>query len=101
MASPSSQPPTLLPTTLPAAHLGLAGRMVVFAGWDMPVQYPTGIIAEHSAVRTNCGLFDLSHMGRVFVRGADALPLAQLCATRDLSKIRPGEAAYSLLCRPD
>ena len=75
--------------------------MVDFAGWDMPVQYPSGILAEHQAVRTACGLFDLSHMGRVYLRGRDALALAQECCTRDLSRIRPGEAAYSVLCRPD
>jgi aminomethyltransferase len=75
--------------------------MVDFAGWDMPVQYPTGILAEHQAVRTACGLFDLSHMGRVYLRGPDALTLAQECCTRDLSRIRQGEAAYSVLCQPD
>src|SRR6266851_1435110 len=98
MASPSSQ--TLLQTPLNAVHRSLGGRMVDFAGWDMPVQYPTGILAEHQAVRTACGLFDLSHMGRVFVRGTDALALAQECCTRDLSRIRPGEAAYSVVCDP-
>jgi aminomethyltransferase len=72
--------------------------MVDFAGWDMPVQYPTGILAEHAAVRSACGIFDLSHMGRVVVRGAEALALSQVCCTRDLSRIRPGEAAYSVLC---
>src|SRR2546421_12983150 len=99
MASPSSQ--TLLRTPLHAVHRRLGARMVDFAGWDMPVQYPTGILAEHQAVRAACGLFDLSHMGRVFVRGPDALALAQECCTRDLSRIRPGEAAYSVLCQPD
>jgi aminomethyltransferase len=75
--------------------------MVDFAGWDMPVQYPAGILAEHQAVRSACGLFDLSHMGRVYLRGSDALALAQECCTRDLSKIRSGEAAYSVVCQPD
>ena len=75
--------------------------MVEFAGWDMPVQYPTGILAEHRAVRSNVGLFDLSHMGRVDVRGPDAVQLAQWCATRDLANVRDGEAAYSLLCAED
>ncbi len=92
---------SLLRTPLFEAHRRLGARMVDFAGWDMPVQYPSGIIAEHLAVRTGCGIFDLSHMGRVFVRGDDAMALAQYCATRDLSKVRPGEAAYSLLCRED
>jgi glycine cleavage system T protein (aminomethyltransferase) len=100
MASPSSQPPTLLRTPLHAVHRQLGGRMVDFAGWDMPVQYPTGILAEHQAVRTDCGLFDLSHMGRVFLRGPGAFALAQACCTRDLARIRPGEAAYSVVCNP-
>ena len=100
MASPSS-PSELLQTPLNGVHRELGARMVDFAGWDMPVQYPTGILAEHQAVRTSCGLFDLSHMGRVHVRGPDALALSQICCTRDLSKIRSGEAAYSVLCDAD
>src|SRR5467141_2630716 len=98
MALPSSPETALLATPLNALHRRLDARMVDFAGWDMPVQYPTGILAEHQAVRTGCGLFDLSHMGRVFLRGPDALALAQECCTRDLSRIRPGEAAYSVVC---
>jgi aminomethyltransferase len=100
MGSPSS-PTGLLRTPLTGVHQRLNARMVDFAGWDMPVQYPTGILAEHQAVRTGCGLFDLSHMGRVYLRGPDALALAQQCCTRDLSRIRQGEAAYSVLCQPD
>jgi aminomethyltransferase len=90
----------LLETPLHAAHRRLQARFVDFAGWDMPVQYPSGILVEHQAVRTACGLFDLSHMGRVYVRGRDAFALAQACTTRDLGRIGPGEAAYSLLCLP-
>src|SRR5437870_1076149 len=97
MASPNS----LLRTPLNAVHRALGGRMVDFAGWDMPVQYPSGILSEHQAVREACGLFDLSHMGRVYLRGRDALALAQECCTRDLSRISRGEAAYSVVCAPD
>ena len=100
MVSPSSQQ-SLLRTPLNAVHRRLNGRMVDFAGWQMPVQYPSGILAEHQAVRQGCGLFDLSHMGRVHVRGVDALALAQECCTRDLARIRSGEAAYSVLCDPN
>src|SRR5436305_4503036 len=99
MVSPSSQQAALLRTPLNALHRRLGARMVDFAGWDMPVQYPSGILAEHQAVRTAAGLFDLSHMGRVFFRGRDALALAQACCTRDLGRIPPGEAAYSVLCQ--
>lgn len=91
----------LLETPLHAAHARLGARLVDFAGWDMPIQYPTGILAEHDAVRRGCGLFDLSHMGRVFVRGPGALALSQFCTTRDLAAVRDGEAAYCLLCAPD
>src|SRR5262245_53008255 len=102
MASPSSRGHAApLETPLAAAHRRLGARMVDFAGWDMPVHYPGGILAEHQAVREACGLFDLSHMGRVFARGAEALGLAQECCTRDLLRIRPGEAAYSVVCRDD
>ena len=97
MVSPSSQT-QLLKTPLNESHRRLGARMVDFAGWDMPVQYTSGILAEHHAVRTACGLFDLSHMGRVFVRGSDALRLAQECCTRDLSRIPRGEAGYMVLC---
>ncbi|HEX6513756.1 MAG TPA: glycine cleavage system aminomethyltransferase GcvT, partial [Chloroflexota bacterium] len=90
--------PELLKTALNDVHRALGGRMVDFAGWEMPVQYPGGIVAEHHAVRQACGLFDLSHMGRVFVRGQDALELSQRCLSRDLSRLNAGQAAYGLLC---
>jgi aminomethyltransferase len=100
MASHSNQP-RLLKTPLNAVHRRLNARMVDFAGWEMPVQYSTGILAEHQAVRTGCGLFDLSHMGRVHLLGRAAVELAQECCTRDLSRIRPGEAAYTVVCDTD
>jgi aminomethyltransferase len=101
MDSPSDPALGLLETPLNAVHRDLNARMVDFAGWDMPVQYPTGILAEHNAVRSTCGVFDLSHMGRVYLRGADALALAQDCGTRDLSRLPPGAAAYSVICDRD
>jgi aminomethyltransferase len=88
----------LLETPLNSLHRAIGARMVDFAGWDMPVQYATGIVAEHHAVRTACGLFDLSHMGRVYIRGEDAFKLAHRCLTRDLTRLRFGQAAYGLLC---
>src|SRR5438270_11991526 len=93
MVSPSSQQAALLRTPLNALHRRLGARLVDFAGWDMPVQYPTGILAEHQAVRSACGLFDLSHMGRVFLRGTDALALAQESFTRNRPRTRPAEPA--------
>jgi aminomethyltransferase len=94
-------PSNLLQTPLNTEHRRLGARMVDFAGWDMPVQYPSGILEEHNAVRTSCGLFDLSHMGRVHLRGRDALHLAQVCCTRDFSGLKPGQAAYSVVCNTE
>ena len=61
-----------IPTPLHALHLGLGGRMVPFAGYDLPVNYPAGIIAEHNWTRENAGLFDVSHMGQAFLIGPGA-----------------------------
>jgi len=74
--------------------------MVDFGGWDMPIQY-RGIRAEHLAVRSGVGVFDLSHMGRLYVRGADALRLVQWLTTNDVSRLAPGRAQYSLFCAED
>lgn len=75
--------------------------MVDFGGWDMPIQYKTGIRAEHLAVRSGVGVFDLSHMGRLHVRGADALALVQWLTTNDASRLAAGRAQYSLICGAD
>jgi aminomethyltransferase len=72
--------------------------MVDFGGWDMPIQYKTGIRAEHLAVRSGVGVFDLSHMGRLYVQGADALALVQWVATNDAGRLAAGRAQYSLIC---
>jgi aminomethyltransferase len=74
--------------------------MVDFAGWEMPVQY-TGIIDEHMAVRTRAGLFDVSHMGEVEVRGAGALPACQMATANDVARLADGRAQYSLLLTPE
>ena len=68
--------------------------MVEFAGWSLPVQY-TGVVDEHNAVRTAAGLFDVSHMGEIAVRGAGALDLLQSLTPNDVSLLRPGRAHYS------
>ncbi|BCU81406.1 aminomethyltransferase [Polycladomyces abyssicola] len=75
-------------------------KLVPFAGWEMPVQF-TGIKAEHEAVRTRAGLFDVSHMGEVEISGPDALALVQKLTTNDASKLQVGQAQYSLMCYPD
>jgi aminomethyltransferase len=71
--------------------------MVDFGGWDMPIQYK-GIRAEHLAVRSGVGVFDLSHMGRLYVRGSDALRLVQWLTTNDAGRLANGRAQYSLIC---
>jgi aminomethyltransferase len=74
--------------------------MVEFAGWEMPVQY-VGVRAEHMAVRTDCGVFDVSHMGEIETAGPGALALLQLLLSNDVAKIPVGGAQYSVLCRED
>ena len=80
------------------AHLKLGAKMVPFAGWEMPVSYPTGIIAEHNAVRTSAGIFDVGHMGLLAIKGDDALALIQRLATNDTSRLSLHECQYSVLC---
>ncbi len=83
-------------TPLYARHVELGARMVPFAGWDMPVQY-AGVIAEHKAVRSDCGAFDVSHMGQLHVDGPTAGPFLQEMLSNDLDRIGDGEAQYTLL----
>src|SRR5207248_6096071 len=83
-------------TPLHEAHVALGARMVPFAGWEMPVAY-AGVIAEHRAVRTDCGVFDVSHMGELEVEGPRARQLLQATLSNDLDKIGPGRAQYTLL----
>jgi aminomethyltransferase len=86
-------------TPLNAAHRKLGGRMVDFAGWDMPVQY-AGVIPEHEAVRSAVGLFDVSHMGEIEFKGAGALETANALITNDLTKATDGQALYAGLLNP-
>ena len=91
---------TLQRTPLHDRHVALGARMVPFGGWDMPVQY-SGIVDEHTAVRSAAGLFDISHMGEVHVHGQDALAFLQHIATQDVATIGAGQANYALMCHPD
>jgi aminomethyltransferase len=84
-------------TPLHAFHVAHGGRMVDFAGWEMPVQYRS-ILEEHKAVRRAAGLFDVSHMGEVDVRGAEAAKFLQHLVTNDVSKLFPGRVLYSPMC---
>src|SRR5881628_2019186 len=87
---------TLRRTPLYDRHVALGARIVPFAGWEMPVQYE-GVIPEHRAVRADCGVFDVSHMGEFEVEGPRATELLQGLLSNDLEKIGPGEAQYTLL----
>jgi aminomethyltransferase len=87
---------TLLRTPLYERHVSLGARMVPFAGWEMPVQY-RGVIPEHKAVRTDCGVFDVSHMGRFEFEGPQAPASLQFLLSNDLDRIDVGGAQYTLL----
>jgi aminomethyltransferase len=92
----SVNPPALRKTSLNATHRQLGAKMVDFGGWDMPVEY-SGLIAEHMAVRTRVGLFDVSHMGEIQLRGPEALDAVQFVSMNDASKLAEGQAHYSAL----
>jgi aminomethyltransferase len=92
---------TLRRTPLHEEHVRLGAKLVPFAGYEMPVQYPTGITAEHRAVREAAGLFDVSHMGEFVVSGPDALALIQKATVNDASAMEVGQAQYSAMCRPN
>lgn len=91
---------TLHRTPLFERHLALGARMVPFAGWEMPVQYE-GVIPEHRAVRTDAGVFDVSHMGEIEVEGPTARDLLQSTLSNDIDKLEPGDAQYTLLTTAD
>lgn len=84
-------------TPLNGSHRALGGKMVDFGGWDMPVQYPAGVIEEHLRTRTHAGLFDVSHMGEIWVEGPDAIPFVNRLTTNDVTKLVDGQAHYSAL----
>ncbi len=87
-------------TPLYEAHVDAGAKLVPFAGWEMPV-HTRGSATEHLAVRSGCGVFDVSHMGEIETSGPQALELLQRLLTNDLAKLEVGGAQYSLLCRDD
>jgi aminomethyltransferase len=92
--------PQLKQTPLNNAHRQSGGRMVDFGGWDMPVQYPAGTIEEHLRTRNHAGLFDVSHMGEVDVRGPDAIAFVNRITSNDVTKLVDGQAHYTALTTP-
>ncbi|MDE6463747.1 MAG: glycine cleavage system aminomethyltransferase GcvT [Muribaculaceae bacterium] len=87
-------------TCLYDAHVALGAQMAPFAGYDMPIEYK-GLDAEHTAVRTHAGVFDVSHMGEIVVKGPDALAFVNHIFTNDAAALEDGGVAYGMMCRPD
>jgi aminomethyltransferase len=94
--------PAVRKTALNAVHRQMGAKMVEFNGWDMPVEYPSsgGIVAEHMAVRTGVGIFDVSHMGDIHLAGPGALEAVQHISMNDASRLAVGQAQYSALLYP-
>ncbi len=97
--SPLSQAESPRKTPLYESHVAAGARLVDFSGWSMPVQY-TGVIAEHMAVRSAAGLFDVSHMGEAEVRGPQALEFLQFVTSNDVARLKPGRAHYTAMTTP-
>src|SRR6266508_3765437 len=81
-------------------HVALGAKFAEFGGWEMPLEY-SGVVAEHTAVRTAVGVFDVSHLGKATVRGAGAAAYVNVCLTNELGRIGPGQAQYTLCCADD
>src|SRR5690606_25883625 len=87
-------------TPLNSLHIAAGARMVDFGGWHMPVQY-SGLSQEHHAVRTQAGIFDVSHMGEVTVEGPEAEKFLNFLVTNNVSRIFDGQAQYTVMCQED
>ncbi len=88
-------------TPLYAEHVKLGAKIIPFAGFEMPVQYPAGVAKEHQAVRTSAGLFDVSHMGEFTVGGAGAEDFVNHVVANDVTRLVAGQAQYTVMCRED
>ncbi len=97
--SESASSPLLSP--LHHHHLESGAKFAVFAGWEMPLHYADGVLAEHAAVRSSAGVFDVSHLGKVWVRGPGATAFVNRCLTNDLDRVAAGGAQYTLCCDED
>ncbi|MGL5405883.1 MAG: glycine cleavage system aminomethyltransferase GcvT [Propionibacteriaceae bacterium] len=92
----------LLQSPLHARHEALGAKFAEFGGWAMPLQYADGgAVAEHTAVRTSVGIFDVSHLGKALVKGPGAMDFLNRCLANDLRKIGPGQAQYTLCCNAE
>jgi aminomethyltransferase len=96
-AAPTPADEPLKRTPFFEMHRALGAKLVPFAGYEMPVQYPAGITAEHKAVRSGCGVFDVSHMGEFIVTGPQAVEFVNYVTTNDVAKLEVGQAHYSTI----
>ncbi|UNX56580.1 glycine cleavage system aminomethyltransferase GcvT (plasmid) [Georgenia sp. TF02-10] len=97
---PDPSPPLLSHSPLHDRHVAAGAKLAEFGGWEMPLEYPTGVVKEHTAVREAVGVFDVSHLGKVAVRGSGAAGYVNRTLTNDLGRIHPGKAQYTLCCDP-
>lgn len=90
--------PGLETSPLHDRHVALGAKMAEFGGWEMPLEYPSGVLKEHAAVRDSVGVFDVSHLGKALVSGPGAAAYVNATLSNDLGKIEPGKAQYTLCC---
>jgi aminomethyltransferase len=97
---PAEESPGTSPKRSPLhqRHVELGAKFAEFGGWEMPLEYPTGVVKEHTAVRESVGIFDVSHLGKAEVRGPGAAAYVNATLSNDLAKIAPGKAQYTLCC---
>ena len=88
-------------TPLHHIHVAAGATMVDFGGWEMPIQYPSGIVAEHLNTRRNCGIFDVSHMGRLMIEGPDRVAFLQKVLSSNVEALTVGRAQYCIIPAPD
>ena len=102
MSAENAETGALLHSPLQQRHVAAGAKFAPFSGWSMPLEYAgAGVLAEHAAVRNAVGIFDVSHLGKATVAGRGAAEFVNRCLTADLRKIGPGQAQYTLLCKPD
>jgi aminomethyltransferase len=100
--SGAPQPTVLRRTPRDERHVALGAKLADFGGWEMPIEYPgSGVLREHETVRERVGVFDVSHLGKLEVKGPGAAEFVNACLTNDLHRIAPGAAQYTLCCDPE
>jgi aminomethyltransferase len=97
---PSTGGGGLLQSPLHDRHVALGAKFAEFGGWSMPLEYSSGVVKEHTAVREGVGVFDVSHLGKAMVTGTGAAAYVNATLTNDLGRISPGQAQYTLCCDP-